>query len=86
MNRRAIRIGKQLRPSGDVDDIGGAVVELLEPGFNGAVVMSDVTTGGIRCCWDMPLDSAQFEPHEARALGEALIAAADDVAPYKVQP
>ena len=26
------------------------------------------------------------EPHEARALGEALIAAADDVAAYKVKP
>ena len=83
MNRRSIRIGKQLRGSGDFTD---DCVELLEPGFNGAVVMSDVTTGGIRCRWDMPLDYAQLEPHEARALGEALIAAADDVAAYKVTP
>lgn len=48
--------------------------------------MSDVTTGDIRCRWDMPLDSAQLEPHEARALGEALIAAADDVVAYRVTP
>jgi hypothetical protein len=86
MNRRAIPIGKQLRPNGLVDDIDGDVVEELELGFNGAVVFSDLTSGGIRCRWDMPLDSAQLEPHEARAFGEALIAAADDVAPYKVKP
>jgi hypothetical protein len=86
MNRRAIPIGKQLRSNGLVDDIHGDVVELLEPGFVGVTVFSDVTCGGIRCRWDMPLDSAQLEPHEARAWGEALIAAADDVAAYKVKP
>jgi hypothetical protein len=86
MNRRAIPIGKQLRPSGDVDDIHGDVVELLEPGFVGVTVCSDVTCGGIRCRWDISGDAASLEPHEARALGQALIAAADDVAAYKVQP
>jgi hypothetical protein len=30
--------------------------------------------------------STPLQPHEARALGEALIAAADDVAAYKVKP
>ena len=83
MNRRFIQIGQQMRASGEVTD---DFVERLEPGFNGAVVMSDVTTGGIRCRWDMALDSAQLEPHEARTLGEALIAAADDVAAYRVTP
>lgn len=83
MNRRAIPIGQQMRASGEVTDDG---VELLEPGFNGAIVLSDVTTGGIRFRLDMDGDSTQLEPHEARALGAALIAAADDVAAYKVKP
>jgi hypothetical protein len=84
MNRRAIPIGKQYRETWvEIED---REVKRTQPGFNGAVVMSDVTTGGIRCRWGMPLDSTQLEPHEARALGAALIAAADDVAAYKVKP
>jgi hypothetical protein len=86
MNRRAVQIGVQLRPSGEMDDIDGDVVELLEPGFAGVTVLSDVTTGGIRCKWDISGDAASLEPHEARTLGQALIAAADDVAAYKVKP
>jgi hypothetical protein len=86
MTRQTIPIGQQLRPSGEVDDIGGDVVALLEPGFVGVTVLSDVTCGGIRCRWDISGDATSLEPHEARALGEALIAAADDIAPYKVKP
>ena len=84
MNRRAIPIGKQCHETWvEIED---REVKRTQPGFNGATVLSDVTTGGIRCRWDMPMDSAQLEPHEARAWGEALIAAADDVAAYKVTP
>jgi hypothetical protein len=85
MNRRAIPIGKQFRfVWSEIDGEEG--VAALEPKFAGAIVLSDVTTGGIRFRLDMDGDSTQLEPHEARALGAALIAAADDVAAYKVKP
>ena len=84
MNRRTIPIGRQVR--GGWLEREDDFVERFEPKFSGAVVLSDVTTGGIRCRWDMDGDSAQLEPHEARAWGEALIAAADDVAAYRVTP
>lgn len=85
MNRRAIPIGKQCRfVWSEIDGEEG--VAALEPRFAGAIVLSDVTTGGIRFRLDMDGDSTQLEPHEARALGAALIAAADDVAAYKVKP
>jgi hypothetical protein len=84
MNRRFIPIGPQCQPASY--DLEGELIHEFEEKFVGAIVMSDLTTGGIRCRWDMPLDSAQLEPHEARAWGEAFIAAADDVAAYKVKP
>ena len=84
MNRRAIPIGKQSR--GTWVEIEGDFVEKFDTGFHGVVMLSDLTSGNIRCHWDMDGDSAPLEPHEARALGQALIAAADDVAPYKVKP
>jgi hypothetical protein len=83
MNRREIPIGKQSRSTWiEIED---DFVERFAPGFHGAVVLSDLTSGNIRCRWDMDGD-ASLEPHEARALGEALIAAADDVAAHKVKP
>lgn len=84
MNRRFIPIGPQRQPASY--DLEGKLIHEFEEKFVGAIVMSDLTTGGIRCQWAMPLDSAQLEPHEARAWGEALIAAADDVAAYRVTP
>ena len=85
MNRRAIPIGKQFRFVWSEID-GEECLPAIEPRFAGAIVLSDVTTGGIRFRLDMDGDSTQLEPHEARALGAALIAAADDVAAYKVKP
>jgi hypothetical protein len=84
MNRRFIPIGPQRQPTSY--DLEGEIIHEFEDKFAGVAVMSDLTSGGIRCRWDMPLNSAQLEPHEARAWGEALIAAADDVAAYKVKP
>ena len=84
MNRRAIPIGPQERAVSIETECGP--IDEFESKFAGAIILSDVTSGNIRCRWDMDGFSAPLEPHEARALGEALIAAADDVAPYKVQP
>ena len=84
MNRRFIPIGPQRQPTSY--DLEGELIHEFEEKFAGVVVMSDLTSGGIRCRWDMPLDAAPLEPHESRALGEAFLAAADDVAAYKVKP
>lgn len=84
MNRRAIPIGPQLRATWV--EIGDDLVERLEPRFHGAVIKSDLTNGSISVDWEMDRNSAPFEPHESRAVGEAMIAAADDVAAYKVKP
>jgi hypothetical protein len=84
MNRREIPIGKQCHRTWlEIED---DFVERFEPGFAGAVILSDLTTGNIKCEWHMPMDAAPLEPHESRALGEAFFAAADDVAAYKVKP
>jgi len=48
-------------------------------------VESDIRNGSIKLVIH-PHSHRTIEPYEARALGEALIAAADDVAAYKVQP
>jgi hypothetical protein len=48
-------------------------------------VESDIRNGSIKLVSRIH-GHPTIEPHEARALGEALIAAADDVAPYKVKP
>ena len=57
-----------------------------QPGFQGVVIRSDLRNGSISVGWEMERNSAPLEPHEARAVGEALIAAADDLAAYKVKP
>lgn len=84
MNRRAIPIGPQSRATWV--KIGDDLVERLEPRFHGVVIKSDLTNGSISVDWEMDRDAAPFEPHESRAVGAALIAAADDVAAYKVKP
>ena len=84
MNRRAIPIGPQERAVRIETECGP--IDEFQRGFAGAVVLSDLTSGNIRCRWDMDGDSAPLEPHEAIAWGEALIAAAHDVAAYKVKP
>ncbi len=48
-------------------------------------VESDIRNGSIKLVNHLH-GHPTIEPHEARALGQALIAAADDVAAYKVQP
>ena len=85
MNRRFIPIGPQLRTSWRSTKHEG-LVSSRESGFSGAVVLSDPHTGEINAIWDMETRRPTLEPHEARAWGEALIAAADDVAAYKVKP
>ena len=84
MNRRAIPIGRQSR--GTWIEIEDDFVEEFEPGFHGAVVLSDLNSGSIKCEMHMDREAAPLEPHEAMAWGEALIAAAHDVAAYKVKP
>jgi hypothetical protein len=62
--------------------------EMRSDQFEGAMVFGDLRNG-VRLLWeikDKKPRGIRLEPHEARALGEALIAAADDVAAYKVQP
>jgi hypothetical protein len=85
MNRRFIQIGPQIRTSWRSTKHEG-LVSSRESGFSGACVQSDVSDGQIKVIWDMETMSTLLQPHEARALGEALIAAADHVAAYKVQP
>lgn len=56
--------------------------------LSGAIVTADHTFG-INLVWEVTENAPRgihILPHEARALGEALIAAADHVAPYKVKP
>jgi hypothetical protein len=84
MNRREIPIGKQSR--GTWIEIEDDFVERLDPGFHGAVVLSDLNSCSIKCELHMDRDGAALEPHEAIKWGEALIAAAHDVAAYKVKP
>ena len=48
-------------------------------------VESDIRAGTIKLICHIH-GHPTVEPHEARALGEALIAAATDIAPYKVTP
>ena len=48
-------------------------------------VESDIRAGTIKLICHIH-GHPTAEPHEARALGEALIAAADDLAAYKVTP
>ncbi len=72
----------------DIGALNRAVVltelnEMRSDQFEGAMFY------GIRLLWeirDKKPRGIRLEPHEARALGEALIAAADDVASYKVKP
>ena len=62
--------------------------DIKERNLAGAIVFGDIRNG-IRLVWEISYEAprgALLQPHEARALGEALIAAADDVAAYKVQP
>jgi hypothetical protein len=47
-------------------------------------VESDIRNGSIKLVSHIH-GYPTIEPHEARAFGEALIAAADDIAPYKVK-
>ena len=84
MNRREIPIGKQSRATWNAIEDG--FVKQFEPGFHGAVVLSDLNSGSIECEIHMDREAAPLEPHEAIAWGEALIAAAHDVAAYKVKP
>lgn len=56
--------------------------------LSGAIVTANHTFG-IHLVWEVTENAPRgirLSPHEARALGEALIAAADHVAPYKVKP
>jgi hypothetical protein len=48
-------------------------------------VESDIRNGSIKLVNHID-GHPTIEPHEARALGQALIAATDDLAAYKVQP
>lgn len=84
MNRRFIPIGPQRQPTSY--DLEGEVIHEFEEKFVGAIVMSDLASGTIRCRWLDALETADIEPHEARALAQAFSAAADDVAAYKVKP
>ena len=62
--------------------------DIKERNFAGAIVLGDFRNG-IRLVWAISYEAPRgvlLQPHEARALGEALIAAADDVAPYRVKP
>jgi hypothetical protein len=62
--------------------------EMRSDQFEGAMVFGDLRNG-IRLLWEIEGKKPRgirLKPHEARALGEALIAAADDVAAHKVQP
>lgn len=54
----------------------------------GAIVFAD-HRNGIRLVWEVMGKKPRginLQPHQARGLGEALIAAADEVAAYKVKP
>jgi hypothetical protein len=84
MNRRFPEIGALNRAVGITE-----VNKMRADQFVGAMVFGDLWDG-VRLVWEVKdvlhPRGIRLKPHDARALGQALIAAADDVAPYKVQP